>query len=321
VSPLAYEYYLRGVDLYANSDFPMAIRMLEKSTELAPNYSLAWANLGRSYTANASFQLAGEEQYQKAQIAFERALDLQSDQIDARIYMANMFTDTGRVEKAVPLLREALRTNPNHAEIHWELGYAYRFAGMLQQSVVESELARQLDPAVKINSSMLNGYLYLGQYDRFLQSLPDSADQPLIVFYRGFGEYYKKEWDAAARDFDRAYELDRTLLQGQIGRAMSFAIRHQASQARNILLTVETRFNKRAVGDPEAAYKIAQAYAAFGDAPAALRVLSSSVNGGFFPYPYLANDPLLDSLRREPEFLRVLDTAQQRHRAFAKTFF
>jgi TolB-like protein len=35
VSPLAYEYYLRGVDLYANSDFPMAIRMLEKSTELA----------------------------------------------------------------------------------------------------------------------------------------------------------------------------------------------------------------------------------------------------------------------------------------------
>jgi len=163
----------------------------------------------------------------KVPLAFERALDLQSDQIDARIYMANMFTDTGRVEKAVPLLREALHTNPNHAEIHWELGYAYRFAGMLQESVVESELARRLDPGVKLNSSMLNGYLYLGQYDRFLESLPDSVGQPLIVFYRGFGEYYKKNWDAAARDFDRAYELDRTLLQAQIGRAMSFAIRRQ----------------------------------------------------------------------------------------------
>jgi tetratricopeptide (TPR) repeat protein len=97
--------------------------------------------LGKSYTANASFQLAGAEQYQKAQIAFERALALDADQIEARIYMANMFTDTGRVEKAVPLLREALRTNPNQAEIHWELGYAYRFAGMLQESVAESELA------------------------------------------------------------------------------------------------------------------------------------------------------------------------------------
>jgi hypothetical protein len=28
--------------------------------------------------------------------------------IDARVYMANMLTDTGRVEEAVPLLREAL---------------------------------------------------------------------------------------------------------------------------------------------------------------------------------------------------------------------
>jgi DNA-binding winged helix-turn-helix (wHTH) protein/TolB-like protein len=162
VTPLAYEYYLRGIDLYSTSDFPMAIKMLEKSTELAPDYALTWANLGKSYTANASFRFGGGEQYQRAQKAFERALDLQSDQIDARIYMANMFTDTGRVEKAVPLLREALKTNPNHAEIHWELGYAYRFGGMLSESVSESEQARRLDPGVKLNSSALNGYLYLG---------------------------------------------------------------------------------------------------------------------------------------------------------------
>ena len=111
--------------------------------------------LGRSYTANASFQFGGAEHYRKAEAAFAKALSLQPDEIDARIYMANMFTDTGRVEKAVPLLREALKTNPNHAEIHWELGYAYRFAGMLSESVSECERARQLDPGVKLNSSTL----------------------------------------------------------------------------------------------------------------------------------------------------------------------
>src|SRR6202007_3026336 len=111
----------------------------QKSTQLAPDYALTWANLGKAYTANASFQFGGGEQYLKAQNAFERALALQPDQIDARIYMANMFTDTGRVEKAVPLLRYAFETNPNHAEVHWELGYAYRFAGMLRESVLESE--------------------------------------------------------------------------------------------------------------------------------------------------------------------------------------
>jgi tetratricopeptide (TPR) repeat protein len=170
----------------------MAIKMLEKSTQFAQQFALAWAHLGRSYTANASFQLGGAEHYHKAEAAFAKALPLQPDEIDTRIYLANMYTDTGRVEKAVPLLREALKTNPNHAEIHWELGYAYRFAGMLSESVSERERAQQLDPGVKLNSSTPNGYLYLGPYDQFLQSLPKTDDAALIVFYRGLGEYTRR---------------------------------------------------------------------------------------------------------------------------------
>jgi DNA-binding winged helix-turn-helix (wHTH) protein/TolB-like protein len=321
INPLAYEYYLRGIDLYSASDFPMAIKMLERSTELAPDYALTWANLGRSYSASASFQFGGGEQYQKAQKAFERALALQSDQIDARIYMANMFTDTGRVEKAVPLLREALKTNPNHAEIHWELGYAYRFAGMLRESVLESENARRLDPGVKLNSSALNGYLYLGQYDRFLESLPKTNDLALIAFYRGFGEYYQKNWDEAAKHFDHAWELDHSLFHALIGKALSLGIRHQASEGLAILRQVETKINQRGVGDPEASYKIAQAYAVLGDKAAALRVLRHSIDSGFFSYPYFLTDPLLDNLRNEPEFIRLVNAARQRHQAFVTAFF
>ena len=321
VNPLAYEYYLRGIDLYSKNDFPVANNMLEKSAELAPNYALAWANLGRSYTANASFQFGGGEQYRKAQSAFERALSLQPDQIDARIYMANMFTDTGKVEKSVPLLREALRTNPNHAEIHWELGYAYRFAGMLQQSVSESERARQLDPGVKLNSSTLNSYLYLGQYDKFLESLPKTDDSALIVFYRGFGEYHKKNYAQAAKDFDHAFDLDRYLFQAQIGEAISFEIHHRDSEAAEMLRSVERKINERRVGDPEAIYKIAQAYAMLGDKSSALRVLKRSVENGFFPYPYFATDPLLDRLRNENDFAQLMSAARQRHEAFKAAFF
>jgi len=321
INPLAYEYYLRGIDLYSMSDFPMAIRMLEKSTQLAPDYALTWANLGKSYTANASFQFGGGEQYQKAQQSFERALALQSDQIDARIYMANMFTDTGRVEKAVPLLRQALATNPNRAEIHWELGYAYRFAGMLRESVLESEQARRLDPGVKLNSSTLNGYLYLGQYAVFLDSLPRTNDLALIEFYRGFGEYYQKNREAAAKHFDHAMELDPSLFQAQIGKAFSLGIRGRPSEGLLLLRQVETKINQRGVGDPEAVYKIAQGYAVLGDSASALRVFKRSIDGGFFPYPYLLTDPLVDSLRNEPEFVRLVGAARQRHEAFARAFF
>jgi len=121
--------------------------------------------------------------------AYEKAIALNPALIEPRIYQANQFTDTGRVEQAVPLLRSVLRDSPNSAEAHWELEYAYRFGGMLKESAAEGEEARQYSPEVKINSSALNTYLYLWKYEKFLQSLP-ANDSVYILFYRGFSEYY-----------------------------------------------------------------------------------------------------------------------------------
>src|SRR5215472_4899202 len=287
ISPLAYEYYLRGVDLYGQNKFPLAIKMLEKSTEIDPNYAPAWAYLGTSYTADAAFEFGGREQYRSAQAAYERALAIRPSQLDAQIFLANLLIDTGKVEQAVPLLRDALGTNPNYAAAHWELGYAYRFAGMLNESVAECEHARLLDPLVKANGSVLNAYLYLGEYDKFMASLPEADDSPFVLFYRGFGEYHQQNWDQAAQDFNRAFELD-PYLYTQIGKALSDSIAHRNAEGLDILHILEKKIEERGVGDPEGAYKIAQAYSVLGDPGAALRVLRGSVEGGFFPYPYLA---------------------------------
>lgn len=321
VNPAAYEYYLRGVDLYSKGDFPLAIKMLEISTELAPHFASAWANLGRSYTANASFQVGGRNHYDKAEAAFAKALFLQPDEIDARIYLANMFTDTGQAEKAVPLLRQALKSNPNRAEVHWELGYAYRFAGMLQESLAECERARQIDPGVKLNSSALNTYLYIGEYDRFLQSLPRTDEVALIVFYRGLGEYYKGDSRAAQADFDRSFAMDSSLLQAIIGKAISLAIQRNNSAAAAMLQELEAKINDRGMVDPEATYKIAQAYTKIGDKKSAIRWLRRSIENGFFSYPYLTTDPLLIPIRNESEYPVLIEIARKRHDRFKTLFF
>lgn len=318
---LAYEYYLRGVDLYSRGDFPMAIKMLEKSAEIDPNYALTWAQMGTSYTAQASLRFGGREQYRKAQSAYEKALALEPAQLETRIYMANLLTDTGQVEQAVPLLREALKTNPNNADLHWELGYAYRFGGMLRQSVEESEWARRIDPSVKLTTSAANGYLYLGQYDKFLQTLPNNNDSAFILFYRGLGEFYKKNNEQAARDFDRAFERDPSLLQANIGKVFSYAIKKQQADALDILQATEKRIEERGVGDPEAIYKLAQAYAVLGDKQSALRMLRQSIANGFFPYSYFKNDPMLEGLRNEAEFTELMSATRQRQEAFKSAFF
>jgi len=317
VKPLAYEYFLQGLDFHGQHKFPLAIKMLEKSTEIDPNYAPAWAYLGASYTSDAAFELGGREQYRRAQAAYERALAIRPNLLDAQMFLANLLVDTGKVEQAVPLLRDALRTNGNSAAAHWELGYAYRFAGMLNESVAECERARQLG-LVKANGSVLNTYLYLGQYQKFLESLP-LDDSSFTLFYRGFGEFHENNFDQASKDFDRAYE-DPTLYSG-IGKALSDSIHQRKAEGLGLLNGLERQIRERGVGDPEATYKIAEAYAVLGDKISAGRALRTSVESGFFSYPYLSRDPLLNDLRSEPEFDEILQKARQRHEAFKRAFF
>lgn len=315
----AYEDYLRGVDLYAMNDFESSIVMLEKSARLDPSYAPTWTHLGRAYEANASLQFGGREQYGKAQAAYQKALQLDPGSIEPKVYMANLLTDTGSVEEAVPLLRAALARNHNDASAHWELGYAYRFGGLLVDSVRECELARRIDPSVKIASSAINAYFYQGRYDQWLASLPDN-NSAYILFYRGFGEFYKGDDPHAAAHFDRAYDLDPALLQADIGKALSYHIAHKNAAGIQLLREVESRILDRGVTDAEGIYKVAQAYAVLGDKPAALRLFQQTIQGGFFCYPYFQNDPLLNDLRREPRFTQLMEEARRRSQVFRDRF-
>ena len=85
----------------------MAASLLEKAVEADPKYAAAWAHLGRAYNAEAAFAMEGTQAYDKAFAAYEKALNLNPQQIEPRIFMANTYTDTGRVWAAIPLLRDA----------------------------------------------------------------------------------------------------------------------------------------------------------------------------------------------------------------------
>jgi hypothetical protein len=106
-----------------------------------------------------------------------------------------------------------------------------------------------------------------------------------------------------------------------IGKALSDSIHGRKTDGLNLLGGLERKIRERGVGDPEGTYKIAQAYAVLGDKISAMRTLRMSVESGFFSYPYLSKDPLLNDLRHEPEFEQTLNTARQRHEAFKRAFF
>jgi DNA-binding winged helix-turn-helix (wHTH) protein/TolB-like protein len=317
-NPLAYEYYLRSRYLLSTNKHSEAINLLERSLDLDRSYALAWAYLGRAYSISALQYFGGREHYLKAQAAYDRGLALNPLQLDTRIFIANLYTETNRVEDAVQLLREVLEINPNHAEAHWQLSYAYRYAGLLNESIAEGERARELDPGLR--SHQFNSYFYKGDYDKFLQSLP-TREEAYAIFYRGLVYYYLEDRQRAAAAFDRAYELNDKSVIYQIGRALRLGLAGRRQEGLKLLNAAETQIEKGGIGDGEIAYKIAQSYAALGDKRASVRAFGRSIDLGFFCYPYFESDPLLNPIRGESEYAILIKKAQARHEEFKRKFF
>ncbi|MFN7929651.1 MAG: hypothetical protein U0Y68_17230 [Blastocatellia bacterium] len=205
---------------------------------------------------------------------------------------------------------------PQQALAAWELSYAYRYGGLLPESIVWGERALTSDPSFKLTNAVFISYLYTGQYQKFLDSLATVNDTAYVLFYRGLAYYYLQQPDAARVAFDRAYALDAELLQARIGKALSAGLSGDTAQGIALLTQCEQEVIRHGVTDAEGIYKIGQGYALLGDQPSALRALRRSIEGGFFCYPYLKDDPLLASLRAVPEYQQLLEVAQRRHESF-----
>lgn len=313
--PVAYGYYLEGIDRYAAEDFNATIELLKKSVALDPSYARAWDYLGSAQAVRASTRAGGRADYEQAEAAFQKAIALNPAQPRPQVFLANLLTETNRVEEAVQRLREVLAQHPHYAPAQWELSYAYRYGGLLEESVTWGERALAADPSFRLISPVLITYLYQGHYEKFLASLAALKDKAYVNFYRGFAHYHLQDFPRAQAAFARAYELDPALLQARVGKALSYGLAGQPQSGLALLALVEREVAERGVQDAEGIYKLAQAYAVLGDKPAALRTLRRSITGGFFCYPYLLADPLLVSVRGEPEYNVLLATARQRHEA------
>jgi tetratricopeptide (TPR) repeat protein len=213
-----------------------------------------------------------------------------------------------------------LSRHPESAEAQWELGYAYRYAGLLEESLELSRRAMASNPGFHDLYSFSLAQLYLGDYRGMLVNEELVKGNAYLTFYRGLAHYYLKEFPQAKAAFDSAYDLGRKQLQARIGKALSYGLEKKTQAGLALLAETEQIISRGGNTDPEGIYRLAQGYAVLGDKAAALRSLQRSIEGGFFCYPYLRDDPLLKNIRNEPQVASLLETARQRHEAFVRQF-
>jgi tetratricopeptide (TPR) repeat protein len=291
--------------------------MLKKSIELDSTYAPAYAQLGDRTHRLALFGLHDPKESKRAENYFLKALSLNKENIFALAGLANIYTETARIEKAVEYTRQILKINPGNAEAHFSLGYIYRYAGMNSESVQEIEKAMAIDPENPGFRSIVITYIFAGEPEKSFESSKLFKQGDYILGYQGAALFRMGKEEQAVEYFNRCISMNPDGLQALWVTCM------KASIEGNIEMGMEAahRFEKVNILDPEPWYHFAGNYGLLGDRDGCVRALQRAVDGGFFNYPFMLKDSFLDSMREDEEFQMVLQEAREKHLSFQKKFF
>ncbi len=318
VNAEAYEEYLRGRDRFARfifrtvaaSDCDAAIAHFDKAVELDPTFALAYDGLGACYVNRVFKGLGGAEDYARAEAAFNKALSIDSNIIEARMLMVFCYLWRGQKQKARDEVGRMRREAPNEAVVHFVKATLHRLDGEYDRALRSYDRLVHLDPAafvvVSYNRALI--FLYKSQTAEALRELDRAtsveANNPLLRMVRAIAMYYSGQVEAA-RDLLAAVLSENPNLHGvRPFLAMCLSARGEHAAARAEL---NEDVKRTAAVDPDIAYAVASVYALEGERDEAFEWLRRSVALGNENRPWFEHDPNLASVRDDPRFTQLME--------------
>jgi len=198
-----------------------AIKELKEILAIDPGSAEGHLLLGIAYRTKGSPELTGE-----AIAELRQALAIDSSFVPARFYLAHIYLDLGRAERAREELDTALAQSPGNPQFLALLGEAERQLKDPRRSLELNRQALQIDPAFAEARYYLGLALYdLGQRDEAIKELEQVVQSGPTVAdaYLSLGTAYLE-----AGRFDKALEV---LLQGTKVDPARADIRIQMSRA------------------------------------------------------------------------------------------
>jgi serine/threonine protein kinase/Flp pilus assembly protein TadD len=316
--PLAYEYYLRSISYPSTIEGEqLAIEMLKKSIELDSSYAPAYNQLGLRMQRLAQFGLRDPEETQRAEKFYLKALSLNGELLSALGDLAMLYAETARTEKAVEVTRQMLEINPNNAAAHFSLGYIYRYAGMLDESIQEMEKAVAIDPRNPRFRTLGVTYMNVGEYEKAIDAFDIDKGSAYALGWQGHVLFRQGNQERAVDYFDRVIAMEPEGLWGLVATTFKALIQGNIKEG----LHATHKLEQANIADAEGWYYWAGNYGLLGDRAGCIRALQRAVDGGYFNYPFMLTDSFLDPVRNHPEFQRILEMAKAKHEAFENRFF
>jgi len=318
----AYEQYLRGRDLFARfifrtiaaEDCNAAIEHFQRAVELDPNFGLAYDGLGASYVNRVFKGLGGAEDYERADVAFRKALEIDPQLIEARMLMVFVYLWRGEKQKARDEVSRARKEAPDEAVVHFVKATLHRLDGEYGRALRSYDRLVRLDPAAHVVASYNRAvvHMYMGHFDEAKRQLENAGepDNPLVKTFSALALYYTGKTDAAAELMQQVVARHPNMHGVRPFMAMFLSAQGKHEEA---LAQLSNDVIRNAEVDPDIAYSVASVYALEEKRDEAFAWLERAIALGNENRPCFENDPNWAGLRADPRFVELMTKVKALH--------
>ena len=234
----AYDAYLEGLvysDKNAEPELRRSLEFFQQALEKDPKFSRAWTGIAKAWLWLADAYVAPLEAYPKVRDAAVRALQLDDEEAEAHVYLA----ETKRIldwdlDGAEAEFNRAVAIDPNSTPSNYFIAALYAARGDRDKALAFLQRTSKIDPAsLWVSNFACELYRYFGLYDeaiaageRALQLDPTFAHygEPLLAaLYREMGRF-----DDAIALYEKAREFTG---RPGFGLAITYARMKQRKQA------------------------------------------------------------------------------------------
>ncbi len=314
ISAESYEDYLKGRYYWnkrSEESLNKAIEYFQLATQKDPGYALAYAGLADCYSIIGSAIVGTVPSYEvapKAKAAALKALELDGTLAEAQTSLATVqFNYDWDWAAAATGFRRAIELNPSYATAYQRYSLYLIAMGRTQESLVQMNHARDLDPlSISMNFS-LGWRLYMARnYDQAIEQLLNTLElDPNFALPRMvLGQAYEQKgsYQQAIADLQQAATAshDSPPMLGALGHA--YGVSGNRSNAEKILDQLTEQSKKKYVSP----FYVAIVYAGLSENDKAVDWLEKAYKDRSNAIVFSKVDPQLDTLRSTPRFQSLL---------------
>ena len=282
---VAYDYYLRGRSYARRESLEFALQMYEQAIKLDPNFALAHA--GVAYICGIIHEIREHHPkwVERGEAACNKALELDPNLAEALVARARISYSQHKHKEAIEFAERAIALKPDCEGVYNVLGRAYFASGRFHEAAVLTE------KAIEANGDDYNVYV------------PFTNALERLGRFTELKRYRELEMEILERQLEIVPEdvRARSLL------AADYANMGRPDDAvRHLEMAVALRPN-----DSNVLYNASCTYGVLGKKAEAFDLLRRSLAAGYSNVDWPRQDPDLNILHEDPDFLKLFPSAKK----------